>query len=135
MKILCRYKIKISNVFCRRTFFCIKNIIKARMKIKQSANKFFLKDLPKAAGKSLTIVRSPTAVQAGKPKKSLQGRINPNLPINQIIVNYTPDVVTNVDNSESEASGNESEKRVTSRRSSSWWKSQGRLKTFGLQSV
>jgi hypothetical protein len=79
------------------------------MKIKQSANKMFSKDLPKAAGKSLTIVRSPTAVQAGKPKKSLQGRINPHLPINQIIVTYTPDVVTNVESSQSEASGNESE--------------------------
>ncbi len=79
------------------------------MKIKQSANKHFEKDLPKAAGKSLTIVRSPTAVQTGKPKKSLQGRINPNLPINQIIVNYTPDVVTNVDISGSEGSGNESD--------------------------
>ena len=108
MKILCRYKIKISNVFCRRTFFCIKNIIKARMKIKQSANKFFSKDLPKAAGKSLTVVRSPTGVQA-KQKKSLQGRLNPKLPINQIIVNYTPDVVPIVNNAESEASGNESE--------------------------
>ena len=78
------------------------------MKIKQSANKHFEKDLPKAAGKSLTVVRSPTGVQA-KQKKSLQGRLNPKLPINQIIVNYTPDVVTNVDNAESEASGNESE--------------------------
>jgi len=78
------------------------------MKIKQSANKHFEKELPKAAGKTLTIVRSPTGVQA-KSKRSLQGRLNPKLPINQIIVTYTPDVVTNVESSDSEASGNESE--------------------------
>jgi hypothetical protein len=78
------------------------------MKIKQSANKHFEKDLPKAGGKTLTIVRSPTGVQA-KSKRSLQGRLNPKLPINQLIVTYTPDVVTNVESSESEASGNESE--------------------------
>jgi hypothetical protein len=47
-------------------------------------------------------------VQA-KSKRSLQGRLNPKLPINQIIVTYTPDVVTNVESSDSEASGNESE--------------------------
>ena len=62
------------------------------MKIKQSANKHFEKDLPKAGGKTLTIVRSPTGVQA-KSKRSLQGRLNPKLPINQIIVTYTPDVL------------------------------------------
>ncbi len=78
------------------------------MKIKQSANKYFEKDLPKAAGKSLTVVRSPTGVQA-KQKRSLQGRHNPKLPINQLIVTYTPDVVTNVESSESEASRNDTE--------------------------
>jgi hypothetical protein len=75
--------------------------------IKSSVAKTLNKTPPKPAGKKLAIVKSPTEVQA-KQKKSLhQVRINPKLPINQIIVDYIPDIVS-LASSESKASGNES---------------------------
>ena len=75
------------------------------MKIVPSHAKTVKKASPKAGGKLVTVV---TAIPT-KAKRSLQGRINPLLPINQVIVNYTPDKVTNLETSDEEENASASE--------------------------